>query len=201
MVWLSCHFTSLTEDQLPQGSRCSISRNVPSAPHSSHPFPLPLWVIQTKCLCAPRFICWSFKLLLLGKLKWSKSCSGFRGCQLLKSRPLTRLDTALIPCLPWSAANQVAPLIRKVVSLGILEPMRANPPGPNKILWLTRWNKQHYKKVKIKPELHFPSQTDNDISLQPGIISGRPPNCNLKSHSWSKDTTWDIFSTGTPDCC
>ena len=39
---------------------------------------------------------------------------------------------------------------------------------------LTHKVKQHCKKAEVKPELHFCSQTDNDISLQPGIISGSP---------------------------
>ena len=39
------------------------------------------------------------------------------------------------------------------------------------------------------------------ISLQPGIISGSPWNCNLESHPWDGRTTHDPFPIGTPDCC
>ena len=31
-------------------------------------------------------------------------------------------------------------------------------------------------------------QTDNGISLWPGIINGSPQNCNLKSHPWGRRT-------------
>ena len=75
----------------------------------------------------------------------------------------------------------------------------ANPPGPNKILWLQGETNSIVK--RLKPELHFYSQTDNNISLQPVIISGSPQNCNLKSYSWSRHTAWDIFSVGIPDYC
>ena len=37
------------------------------------------------------------------------------------------------------------------------------------------------KKVKIKPELHFSTQMEDAISLQPGIIKGNPGNFSLKS--------------------
>ena len=75
----------------------------------------------------------------------------------------------------------------------------ANRSGFNKILWLTKWNKQNCTKIKIKPGLHFCVQTN--ISLWPGLIRRSPWNCNLKSHWWSGHTAWDVFPTGTPDCC
>ena len=62
-------------------------------------------------------------------------------------------------------------------------------------------NKQHCKSIKVKPELHFCTQTDDDISLQPGVLSGNPQNCNLKSYLWSGRTAWDLFPTGTPNHC
>ena len=34
------------------------------------------------------------------------------------------------------------------------------------------------------PELLFCRQTDDDISLWPGMINRSPQNCNLKSHLW-----------------
>ena len=43
-------------------------------------------------------------------------------------------------------------------------------------------------------------QTD-DISLQSGIISGSPRNCNLRSYPWSGCTAQDLFPTGTPNSC
>ena len=48
--------------------------------------------------------------------------------------------------------------------------------------------------VKVKPEMYFCTQTDDDdISLQPGILSGSPQNCNLKSHQWGGCTAQDPF--------
>ena len=66
---------------------------------------------------------------------------------------------------------------------------------------LTHKVKQHCKKAEVKPELRFCSQTDNDISLQPGIISVSPQSYNMKSHPWSGHTAWDPFPIRTPDCC
>ena len=43
-------------------------------------------------------------------------------------------------------------------------------------------------------------QTD-DISLQSGVISGSPRNCNLRSYPWSGCTAQDLFPTGTPNSC
>ena len=44
-------------------------------------------------------------------------------------------------------------------------------------------------------------QTNDAITVRPGIISRNPQNCNLKSNPLSGRTAWDIFPTGTPDCC
>ena len=87
------------------------------------------------------------------------------------------------------------------MALGILEPLE---------VWPTTWglkkpfdsqDKWHWKKVKVKQELHFSVQTDDNISLQPGIISRSPRKSNLKSHQWSEYTAQGHFLTGTPHCC
>ena len=55
--------------------------------------------------------------------------------------------------------------------------------------------------IKVKPELHFCMQTDDDISVQPGFTSRNPQNCNFKSHLWDRCTVQDPFPIGTPNSC
>ena len=50
----------------------------------------------------------------------------------------------------------------------------------------------------MKSEMQF-TQTNDDISLSPGIISGNPELQSLKSHLWIGNTAWNPFPTGTPD--
>ena len=74
----------------------------------------------------------------------------------------------------------------------------------NSINWGLRSQMTHKVKqslCKLKPELHFYVQTDDDISLWLGIISSSPQNCNLESPPWGGCTTWDSFPVGTPDSC
>ena len=42
-------------------------------------------------------------------------------------------------------------------------------------------------------------QTDDDISLWPGMLSGNPQTEILKSHPESRCTIWDLFPVATPD--
>ena len=55
----------------------------------------------------------------------------------------------------------------------------ANPQGSKK-----SYNSQGETNsiVKVKPELHFCKQADEDISFRPGIIIRSPPDYNLKFH-------------------
>lgn len=62
----------------------------------------------------------------------------------------------------------------------------ANPLGVWKISSLTNVVKK--KKVKVEQELHFCSQTEDDVSLWPGIISRNPQQCNVKSRPWGGHT-------------
>ena len=55
---------------------------------------------------------------------------------------------------------------------------------------------QYFKKIKVKPELHFCAQSGKDNTLWPGVISGSSWNCNPKSHPWDGCTAWDPFLSG-----
>ena len=57
----------------------------------------------------------------------------------------------------------------------------SSPQGPEKN---SQDETNSLVKGKVKPELHFCVQTDDDISGRPGIITGSAPNCLLKSRPW-----------------
>ena len=84
---------------------------------------------------------------------------------------LTCLDTVQILCLPATTASQEPFQIRKGVDFGILETLEVWPT--NQLMKsFDSQDKQHCKKINVKPELHFCMQTDDDI--RPGIISKNP---------------------------
>lgn len=120
------------------------------------------------------------------------------------------LDTAQILCLPTSTACQAALQIRMGVAFGTLEPLEISP---------NTWDlmKSHYsqgkrnnivkvrkiRKKERKPDLHFCTQIDDNMSVWPGIISiisGSPQNCNLRSHVMGQTHFRDCFLIVTPGC-
>ena len=129
-------------------------------------------------------------------------------CRLQKqeSRPVTCLALPRLCACPW--AHQLLPASQAVLQMRQGVGLRiswapgglAKPPGSKKS-YDSQGETNSIVKVKVKPEMYFCTQTADDTSLQPGIVSGSPQNCNLKSHQWGGCTAQYPFPTGTPDCC
>ena len=75
----------------------------------------------------------------------------------------------------------------------------ASPPGSKKS-YDSQGKTNSIVKIKVKSKLHFCTQTDDDISLQPWIANRSPSNWNWKSYPWNGCTTWNPFPGETPDC-
>ena len=54
--------------------------------------------------------------------------------------------------------------------------------------------------MKIKPELHFCMQTENDISVA-WAYKQEPPKLQFEVSTVNWTHCLDLFPTGTPDCC
>ena len=120
--------------------------------------------------------------MLLRKLKWRKSCSGFssRRAGFWPAPDLLRHCPDSMPAPNHSKSGSA---LDKVVGLGILEPLGAWPAS-----------------YPASTELHFCTQTDDPI-LWPGIIS-RSPQTAIWSLTCGVDTLPGTpFPTGTLDCC
>ena len=131
----------------------------------------------------------------LGKLKWRKSCSGFRS---------RRAD--LWSCF-WPVWTLPGFHVCAQAHLFRCGSWHSWAPGglANCTQGLAKsYDSQHKNrqpcKMLVKPELHFCTQTTG-VSLQLGIISGSPQHCNLKSHPWSGHTTQGLLPIRTPECC
>ena len=136
---------------------------------------------------------------MLQKLKWRKSCSGFSGWR--EGLWLTLILPGLCAYLQRHKllpASQVALWIRKGMGLGFswAPGVLANSLGSGKSRE-SQGETNNIVIVKGKPELHFCTPTDDDISWHPGVISGSLQKCNLKSHL--RDA--DLFPVGTPYGC
>ena len=120
---------------------------------------------------------------LLEKLKWQKFCSDFRSRKaglwpcFWPAWTLPRFRTCLQAWLVTQHFRKEREWVSELLS----------PWSPGHSAWILMKSYDSQDAVKmLKPELHFCMQTDDDISLQPGIISENSRNCNLKSHWWSE---------------
>ena len=133
---------------------------------------------------------------MLGELKWRESCSGFRSRR-----------AGLWPAsdLPGHCLNS-GPACKYSRSGGTLDKKGsaswnfggpgslASPPGSKKSCD-SQGETNSIVKVKEKPELNFCVQTDDDISLWPGIINEREKSkWKWKSLScvWLFVTPWTV---------
>ena len=107
---------------------------------------------------------------MLGKLKRRKSCSDFRdkkaeqASHLASGLPRHCLTMCLLVSAPivTSKPSGTTDKIGKPRKIWpISQGLKKSPYSPDK---------QHCKKINVKPELHICSQTDDDISLWPWII-------------------------------
>ena len=111
----------------------------------------------------------------MGKLKRRKSCSDFRDKKAEQASHLASglprhcltmcllVSAPVVTSKPSSTIDKIGkPLKIWPISQGLKKP-HYSP------------DKQQYKKIYVKPELHICSQTDDDISLWPRIISRNPP--------------------------
>ena len=124
----------------------------------------------------------------LGKLKWRKSCSGFRS---------RRAD--LWSCF-WPVWTLPGFHVCAQAHLFRCGSWHSWAPGglANCTQGLAKsYDSQHKNrqpcKMLVKPELHFCTQNDDNINLWPGIISGSPQSFNMKSHPWGGCTACDLF--------
>ena len=136
---------------------------------------------------------------MLGKLKRRKSCSDFRDKKAEQASHLASglprhcltmcllVSAPVVTSKPSSTIDKIGkPLKIWPISQGLKKP-HYSP------------DKQQYKKIYVKPELHICSQTDDDISLWPWII--KSPQTQFVVLPMAGHTAQDLFPTGTPDCC
>ena len=94
---------------------------------------------------------------------------------------LTSLDTAQISCLPTSTASQSGLQIRKRVGCEIFEPLEIRSTAQG-LMKSYDSQKTKFQNGQNKTRAAFCAQTDDGISLQPGIINENLPNYNYKTH-------------------
>lgn len=132
------------------------------------------------------------RLLVLGNLRLRKSCSGFRDKKTEQDPDLVSNlhdDTVLTMCLLMNAPIVTSKLSGAIDKIGRGFWNSWAPGAVANHTWCSVKSNgsqdkadTHCKKVKVKWEPHFCSQTDDLISLQPEILSRNLPNFNLKYH-------------------